>query len=189
MKILYTLSLVLLLSSYGALAQKYVPVIKKGSVIGYNVESRNSGATANITLTMLSFDDPVKIKWDIPYVGTGTFEMSAKSMQSAIKTIAEEPTVDEVTKIPDDKTLVVLSKDSFSSLVNNKTFKLNGYTFNVQTDTAAFIINDKPADVFYAVSTKGDHQVWILNYPGFPLICRAHRVTTAIDFKLVSVTE
>lgn len=166
-----------------------MPQIKKGTVMNYNVKARATGQPAGIALTIISLTPTVKIKWDIPFVGNGFFEMSAKSMQSATKTLAEEPAPDEVTTMKDNETLLVLSKDTYNSLVTNKTFQLNGYTFNVQPDTAAFKINNKEADVFYAVSTKGNRRIWVLNDPDFPLICRARKVTNLIDFELAGITE
>ena len=155
----------------------------------YSVIARATGQTANITLTILSLGDPYQIKWDIPFVGTGKFEMSAASVQSATKTLAEEPAADEITRMKDDQTLLILSKDTYKSAVTTKTFNLNGYTFKVQPDTAAFKINKKDADVFYAVSSKGNRRIWVLNDPDFPLICRSKRVTDYIDFELISLTE
>lgn len=174
---------------YTVSAQKYVPHIKDGTLMTYSVKSRATGQTANINLTMISLTPPVKIKWEIPFVGKGFFEMSAKSIQSATKTLAEEPEPDEVTTMKDDETLLILSKDTYNCMITNKTFKLNGHTFNVQTDTAAFKINKKDADVFYAVSTKGNREIWVLNNPDFPLICRSKHVTNLIDFELASITE
>lgn len=174
---------------YSASAQKYLPTIKEGTVMNYNVKSRATGQPAGISLTIVSFTSPVKIKWDIPFVGNGFFEMSAKSLQSATKTLAEEPQPDEVTTMKDDETLLILSKDTYNSMVNNRKFLLNGYTFVVQTDTAAFKINKKDADVFYAVSTKGNRKIWVLNNPNFPLICKAVKVTNLIDFELTAIKE
>jgi hypothetical protein len=125
----------------------------------------------------------------VQFVGKGFFEMSAKSMQSATKTLAEEPMPDETTTMKDDEALLVLSKDTYNSMVNNKSFQLNGYTFNVQADTAAFKINKLDADVFYAVSTKGNRKIWVLNNPDFPLICKSYKVTDYIDFEITAIKE
>jgi hypothetical protein len=187
MKIQCLLGLFLLIAG-PAMSQKYLPKIKSGTVLTYGVESSATGQKANATLTIVSLNNSVRIKWDIPFVGTGFFEMTAKSIQSANKTIAEEPDPDVVTRIDDDKTLVLLSKDEFTSLRNNKSFILNKYTFHVQADTSNYKINDKLADVYYAVSTHGNRQIWILNNPNFPLICRASKLTP-IDFWLTAIVE
>jgi hypothetical protein len=188
MKKFYSMILLTLIG-YTASAQKYVPHIKEGTVMNYNVHSRSTGQPAGISLTIISLTPPVKIKWDIPFVGTGFFEMSAKSIQSATKTLAEEPAPDETTTMKDDEALLILSKDTYNSMVTNKSFQLNGYTFNVQTDTAAFKINKQDADVFYAVSTKGNRKIWVLNNPDFPLICKSVKVTDYIDFEITAIKE
>ena len=188
MKKLY-LSALFLLFSYCAFAQKYLPQIKAGSVLTYVAESRNTGQNATVTLTIASMTDPVKIKWDIPGVGTGIFTMNAKSMQSATKTIAQEPEPDITTALDADKTLILLSKDAYNSMVTQKTFMLNGDTFYAQADTSTFTINDKVAKVTYATTLKGHREIWILDDPDFPLICKAHKVTPYIDFWLTAIKE
>ena len=169
-------------------AQKYLPSIKPGSVLTYTATSRNTGQTAGVILTIINISDSVKMKWDIPFVGTGYFEMGTKSLLSATKTVTEEPEPDMVTKLDDDKTLVLISKTAYRSMVSNKTFMLNGYIFNVKTDTSSIIINNKPLNVTYATTLKGHREIWILNEPDFPLICRARRVTP-IDFWLTDLKE
>jgi len=181
--------ILLVFTSYTASAQKYVPQIKEGTVMNYSVRSRATGQPAGITLTIISLSPPVKIKWEIPFVGKGFFEMSAKSIQSATKTLAEEPAPDETTTMKDNETLLILSKDTYNGMITNKSFLLNGYTFNVQTDTATFKINKQDADVIYAVSTKGNRKIWVLNNPDFPLICKAYKVTDYIDFEVTAIKE
>ncbi len=188
MKKLY-FSLILIFSTFGAFAQKYLPQIKAGTVLTYTAQSRNTGSSADVTLTVISVADPLKIKWDIPGVGTGFYSMSAKSIKSASKTIAQEPDPDIVTALDTDKTLILISKDAYKSMVENKTFILNGYTFNVQPDTSTFTINDKKANITFAITPKGHREIWILNNPDFPIICKAHRVTPYIDFWLKALTE
>jgi nucleoid DNA-binding protein len=180
----------LLIAAYSASsAQKYIPEIKEGTVLNYGVISQATGQQAVVALTIASLGDPIKINWNIQFVGFGSFEMSAGAMRSATKTIAEEPAPDEVTKLSDDRTVIVLSKDTYTSLVTTKSFKLNGYTFNVLGDTSAFKINNKDADVFHAVTTKGHRELWILNNPGFPLICKSQKVTGGIDYTLTGITN
>ncbi len=185
MKKLYFLFL-LVIPFFTASAQKYVPLIKEGTVLNYDVISSATGQKATITLKYVSVTPPVKMSWSIPFVGAGTFEMGAKSLESGTKLFASEPDVDDVTKLDDNQTVLVLSKTTFTDLVNTKTFKVNGYTFNIQADTAAFKINQKDADVFHAVSTKGHRELWVLNNPAWPLVCKSLNVSN-IDYSIVSV--
>lgn len=184
-----SVALLLLFTTFCAFAQKYLPQIKAGTVLTYTAESRNTGSRAAVTLTIMSVVDPVKIKWEIPFVGKGFYEMSAKSIKSASQTIAKEPDPDIVTELDTTQTLILLSKDAYKSMVDHKTFELNGYTFNVQPDTSTFAINDKVAHVTFAKTQKGHREIWILDNPDFPIICKAHKVTPSIDFWLSALKE
>jgi hypothetical protein len=66
---------------------------------------------------------------------------------------------------------------------------LNGFTYYLKPDTSGFKINDKAANVYYATDIKGKHQLWILNDPLFPLVCKAIKATRAIDFELAELQE
>lgn len=184
-----SLTLILILSAFCAFAQKYVPQIKAGTVLTYTAQSRNTGSSAPVTLTIISVTDPVKIKWDIQAVGTGFYTMSAQSLKSASQTIAKEPEPNVVTALDTNQTLILLSKDAYKSMVDNKTFVLNGYTFNVQPDTSTFTINDRVASVTLARTQRGHREILILNNPDFPIICKAHKVTPYIDFWLSGLKE
>jgi hypothetical protein len=127
------------------------------------------------------------MKWTVPGMGEGVFEISAKAIQSGKKMAIKEPGMDDVTKLKDDETLAFLSKDTFTSMVNNKTFELNGQTFNVTADTAPYTINGQEADVFYAVTPNGKTKMWILNNPDFPLICKLQGGPHGIDLSLDSL--
>ena len=154
--------------------------------MSYDVMSSASGQKATITIKFLSITPPVKMSWNIPFVGGGTFEMGEKSLESGSKLFASEPNADDVTKMDDNQTVLVLSKATFNDLTTSKSFKVNGYTFNIQPDTTAFKINNKEADVFHAVSTKGHHELWILNNPAFPLVCKSLNVTS-IDYGITGL--
>jgi hypothetical protein len=115
--------------------------------------------------------------------------MHAKSIQNASQTIAKEPDPDIITELDTNQTLILLSKDAYKSMTDNKTFVLNGYTFNVQPDTSTFTINNKVARVTFATTQRGHREIWILDNPDFPIICKAHKVTPYIDFWLTEIKE
>ena len=188
MKSIYFTALSLCFTA-AAFAQKYVPQIKNGTVINYSAHSRAFGQDIPLTLTLTSITAPVQMKYSIPQLGTGTFEMSEKAIASGKKIALREPQMDGVTKLKDDETLAVLSKNTFNDLTTNKTFELNGQTFKVTEDTSAYKINDKEADVFYATTANGKTKMWILNNPDFPLICKLEGGPQGIDLALSSIQE
>ena len=177
--------------SFGAslFAQKYVPVIKEGSVLNYDAYSKGLGQHVPLMLTVKSLADPIKMQWDVDGYGTGSFEMSAKALASGTKLVIKQPDPDGVTSMKDDETLIVLSKATFGDLVKDKAFQLNNQKYTVSTDTATYKINDKEADVFHAISENGKGELWVLNNPDFPLIYKAKGVTRGVDFTLTGIKE
>jgi hypothetical protein len=173
----------------GAFAQKYVPVIKEGTVITYDAYSVALGQHIPLTITIKSLGDPVKFQWDIEGYGTGSFEIPAKAIENATKLVIKQPDPDGVTKMKDNETLLVLSKAIFNSMVKDKAFELNSQKFTVASDTTTYKINNKPADVYHAIGDNGKSEVWILNNPDFPLIYRGKNVTRGVDFTMTGIKE
>lgn len=188
MKMIYALVVGLCLN-ISVFAQKYVPQIKTGTVLNYTAYHKAFGQDVPLTLTILSIVAPVQLQFYVPQLGKGVFEISAKAVESGKKMAIREPGIDEVTKLKDDETLAFLSRNTFNNLITNKTFELSGQTFTVTTDTTPFKINDKEADVFYAITANGKTKLWILNNPDFPLICRLTGGPQGIDLNLQSIKE
>jgi hypothetical protein len=182
-------SLIILMAIAGNLAfgQKYSPKIGNNSVINYNVEATAVGQKVQLMLTVTSITDPVTMAWSIPGLGTGAYQMSAAGLASGTKMKIKEP-AEGLTKLKDDETLLVLSKNTFTDLTKNQAVELNGGKFAVKTDGTAYKINDKDADVVHAVSANGKVNIWILNNPDFPLICKLTGFG-GFDFDLASIKE
>lgn len=189
MKKIFGLAIIALLST-SVYAQKYVPVIKVGTVINYSANVKSLGQTFPLTLTVTNLSDPLRLKWNVPQLGTGSFEMTAKALESGNKMGIKEPAVDDVTKLKDNETLGVLSKATFTAITTTKTIELNGQTYNVIPDpnTDPYLINDKAADIIYAATANGKNKIWVLNNPDFPLVVRVQS-TQMIDFWLDKISE
>ncbi|QQL48336.1 hypothetical protein [Mucilaginibacter ginkgonis] len=162
MKILYAFTIALLLTTT-ANAQKYIPQIKQGSVLSYQAHANALGQSLPFTLTILNADSTLTMQWLLAGYGTGKFVIAASAIQSANKIGFKQPEPDEITKLKDNETLVTVSKTVFKDLTEKKSFTLNGRNFTVTQDNTDFKINDKVADVFYAVDDKGKTKLWILN--------------------------
>jgi hypothetical protein len=177
-------------SFYSAVfAQKYVPVIKEGTVLNYDGFSKALGQHIPLILTIKSLGDPLKIQWYVDGYGTGSFEIPAMALDSGKKLVIKQPDPDGVTKMKNDETLIVISKATFGSLVKNNAFELNGQKFTVSSDTTTYKINDKIADVLHAVGENGKSELWVVNNPDFPLVYKAKSVTRGVDFTLTGIKE
>ncbi|MDT3402994.1 hypothetical protein [Mucilaginibacter terrae] len=185
-KFFITLSIVI--TAITANAQKLVPQIKTGTILNYTAHARAMGQTVPAFLTITQFEAPLRMKWAIGPLGSGTFEISAKAIQSGTKMALREPGYEEITKLKDNETIAFISKDTFTSLTTNKAFELNGQKFIVVTDAApAFTLGDKEVDTFYATTANGKTKIWILNNPDFPLVCKIEGAPQGIDLSLNSV--
>jgi len=175
--------------SLNTIAQKYVPVVKEGTVLNYDAFAKGLGQHIPLVFTIKSLGDPIKIQWDVDGYGTGSFEMPAKSLQSATKVVIKQPDPGAVTQIKEDETIIAISKDAFNNMVKDKAFEMNGQRFVVTADTAVCKINDKRLDVIYAISLNGKSEAWIVNNPDFPLVYRAKNISHGIDFTLTGIKE
>jgi len=178
---------VYILSAYTVMAQKMVPQIKSGTVLNYTAYARAFGQSLPAVLTITDLNAPLRIKWIINGLGAGTFEVSAKAIQSGNKMALREPGFDEVTKLKDNETLAFLSKNTFNDLKEKKSFELNGQTFKVEDGAPAYLLDGKEVDTFYAVTEKGKTKLWVLNNADFPLICKIEGTPQGIDLSLNSI--
>jgi hypothetical protein len=184
-----SLSVILFIITASTFAQKYIPIIKKGSVLNFSVNLKNIGQSIDLDVTIVGLDDPIKMHWNVPGYGGGEFEMLAKALQSAKRTVLSPPTPGAITKLKEDETLMVLSKALYSDATTTKAFELNNIKFTVIKDTAVYKINNKATDIFHAVSEDKKSELWVLNSPDYPIICQAKNITRGIDYYLTSIKE
>jgi len=183
------LALTICLFVFSVQAQKYIPVIKTGTLLKYTAYSRALGQGIPLSLAIIKLDTAVSMKWTIEGYGTGTIVIPPQSVKSATKMSLHEPDPDGVTTLKKNETLAILSKDTFNSLTSAKSFVLNGQTFNVVPLTAPFMISSKEADVLYAETPNGKTKLWILNNPDFPLVCKLTGGPQGVDLTLTDLVE
>jgi hypothetical protein len=175
--------------SHIAIAQKYLPKIGTGTVLNYNVLSTASGQQIPLTLSFISLNDPMKFKWNLPGLGTGSFLIPSKALESGTKMRLEEPAPNVDTKFKDDETVMFISKSTLADLIKNQAFSINRIKFTVTPAVTPYQINGQDADTFHAVTANGKVEIWVLNNPDFPLICKLTGNPAGIDFDLKSIKE
>ncbi len=166
-------------------AQKIVPAITGNSVLNYTTSQ--NGQDIPLVLTITNFGDPIKMDWNMDGIGSGSYEMSAKSLQSGKSTPASTPAADELTRLASYQTFACISKDAFNSMIKNNTFEYDDLKFSVKADAAPFTVDNKQLDVIHAIATNGKGELWILNNAGFPLICKSKDSAHGMDLTLVSI--
>ncbi len=185
----FALLVIVFIVSHIAAAQNTVPQIGAGSIFNYNVFLTATGQQVQFALNIISLNDPMKIKWTLPGIGTGNFIIPAKALESGTKMRLQEPAPDADTKFSDNETIMFVSKAMFSDMVKNQEFTMNKVKFSVKPAAAPFQVGGKDIDTFHAVSANGKVEIWIINNPDFPVICKFTGNPGGIDFELKNVKE
>jgi hypothetical protein len=172
-----------------AAAQIVNPKIGVGSVLNYNVVATSSGQQIPLTLNIISLNDPMKLKWTLTGLGTGSFIIPAKALESGTKMRLQEPMPNVDTQFGDSETIMFISKATFSDMVKNQEFTLNKVKFTVKPSDKPFELGGKPLDTFHASTANGKVEMWIINSPDFPVICKFIGNPAGIDFELTNVKE
>ncbi|MEO6524602.1 MAG: hypothetical protein ABIN91_23155 [Mucilaginibacter sp.] len=165
------LLLFLSMGCLGAFAQKYVPQITAGTQIAYTVSK--DGESIAFRLNIHSISDSLKMDWEVSEYGNGSYTMALKSLQNGKKMVLKVPLPDEVTQLPDTETMGFISRSAFKCMAKNKFMVFDNMKYILSTVTTPPInSNGQELDVIHAVSVDGRNQLWILNNPDFPLICK-----------------
>jgi hypothetical protein len=183
MKKLYALVFIFIFS-LTAMSQKLLPVIKAGTNMAVDVDFHGQSIVLNLNYKSLA--DPIMIGWDVG--GTsGTYTMSAKSLENGKKFNLDQPDPSVVTLLKNDETFMCISKAAYQSLVSSKSFTYNGLTFAAKDDSDGFKLNGKPVDATYAVSADGKTSVWILNNPSMPIALNLKGNPAGVDYTVTII--
>jgi hypothetical protein len=167
-------------------AQGIVPKIKGNTVITYTYTL--DGQDLPLTLTFNSLGDPIKIDWSIDGIGSGNYEMSSQALAEGKGISVKAPEPDQLTKLPSYQTVACISKAAYNDMIKNNAFEFDDLKYTVTKDSAGTIkMGDKTLDVYHAVATNGKGEMWILNNPDFPLVCKTKDNAQGADMMLVSI--
>jgi hypothetical protein len=182
MKNIYGFTFALLICNL-AWAQKIVPQIKVGTEMDYTVSL--GGQKVGFSLTVSSIGDSLKMKWEVADYGSGNYLMCAKSLQSGKGMYLQSPRPDENVKLADTETMAFVSKNAFSDMTKHQAMEFGDLKYVLdKKDIAPIKVADGYLDVLHAVATNGKTELWILNNPDFPLICKTKNGTAGVDLTL-----
>lgn len=185
----FNLFVIALIVTLSATAQNIVPKIGVGSALNYNVVATSTGQQIPLTLNIISLNDPMKIKWTLPGIGTGSFLIPAKALESGTRMHLQEPMPNVDTQFGDNETVMFISKAMLNDIVTTQQFTINKIKFSIKPGTEAFQLAGKPVDTYHVTTANGKVEMWILNNPDFPLICKFTGNPAGIDFELTNVKE
>lgn len=176
-----------LLGSLTTFAQDKVnPGIKKGSRFSYTIYT--NGQTIPFTAVVDSLgSDYVKIGWALEGMGTGGWVMKKKSLESANRGYWSQPTAGTDEELPDESTVMILSKAQWNGLQQEKKFSYNDATFTVKEGAGGLKIGDKTMDAVLAEGPGGNTRLWILNNPAFPALLKVEGNPHGVDMEIITI--
>ncbi|WP_448702839.1 hypothetical protein ACFGVR_10835 [Mucilaginibacter sp. AW1-3] len=182
MKKIYGFTL-FLLTCQAVSAQKFVPQIKTGTEMGYTISMKDQAVAFSLTLSTTT--DSLKMKWRVEDYGSGNYLMSNKSLQSGTGMHLESPEPNSSVELSDSETLAFISKNAFKDITQKREMEFGDVKYVLSKDQLSDIkINNKQLDVVHAQAVNGKTELWILNNPDFPLICKTKNGTAGVDLEL-----
>lgn len=176
-------SLLCLSFSFASFAQKFSPTIKEGTVINSIVYVQ--GQEFPLILKIKSAATPFVIEWMVDGYGEGTFEMTENAVSKGNRLFTPTQPSLGATKLADDETFGMISKEAFKTLVDKKELTLSGMTFKVKPVPTAMKFGDKEFDVIHLTDAGGKLEIWILNNEKFPLIFQTSGMP--IDMSVIEI--
>jgi len=148
--------------------------------MGYTVSMKDQAVAFSLTLS--STADSLKMKWQVEDYGSGSYLMSNKSLQTGTGMHLESPEPGAAVELPEMETLAFISQKEYRDLLKNKVMQFGDLKYALkQDDSQAIKVEDKVLDVLHLVAINGKTELWILNNPDFPLICKTKNGSNGVD--------
>ena len=177
--------LLFVLLAIPAFAQKIVPPIKTGTAINYAFKIHDQQSALELVVKMSN--DTVTFNLRLRGLAGSNYIILPAAFQNGDKLSFTQPAKNVV--LPPDQTFCIISKKAFSNLVKNHSYVYDNTTFDVKNDVAQnpVMLGDQQLDVIHAVARDETTEMWILNNPSFPLICKLKGNPLGFDFTVNSI--
>lgn len=167
---------------------KFLPAVKSGTKMQYLAQVDGQDIPLGISIDSTSAEY-LKIGWSVEGYGDGSWVMKKKSLENGTSAVGENPQPGVETVLPDDKIMLVISKDQWNALQKDKKMTHNGTTYLLGEASAdnELKIGDKVADVIFAQSENKSSKIWILNNPSLPMMLKVVGNTNGPDLSVMSI--
>ncbi|WP_276479522.1 hypothetical protein [Paraflavitalea pollutisoli] len=175
------------LSSACLFAQDKVnPVIKKGARLSYTLLTSGQNIPFTAVIDSLS-SEYVRIGWTIEGMGTGGWVMKKKSLESAKNGYWTQPTAGTDEELGEETAVLLISKQQWNMLQQDKKFFYNDATFTVKADQPGLKVGGKNIDAILVEGPGGSTRLWILNNPAFPALVKVEGNPHGVDLELNTI--
>jgi hypothetical protein len=161
-------------------------VIKQGSIIGYNLKLH--GQTVAMALTVTRLSDSVVLDWKIRNTATGRYIFLPDAVLKANKLNFVQPEPN-TTIMLSDQTFFFISKQAFSDLVKQRSYKYDNTIYDLKGNgkPETITVDGKVISVLHVAARNETTEYWILNNPDLPLLCRITGNPLEVDTEITSL--
>ena len=180
-KIVFIFGCMITLLSANAQSAK-LKEIRQGTIL--QLDALSQGQVYPLTLTVVSATDAELVfAFDIMGNMNGKFINGKSSLEKGVRFNWDEPFAGEERKVPDDQTLLIISRSVLQELKNSKKSNFNNQELVLKDLPAGaeLTINNIQIDIVYAESADGATKYWILNNDMFPVVMKLEGNPGGID--------
>jgi hypothetical protein len=180
------LSLALLSCFAFVIIRAQAPAIGEGTVLEYSIMPNGTFLTASLRIEKLSADT-LLMSWQLN-LRSGRRGMLRKSMETAKRGYWEPPMDGEDFMIPEDQSLLSISKSCFTELKQNGRMEFDGLVFTKSTDPVKYDLSGGvKVNAFSATSENGYTRIWVLDNPDLPLILKLDGNPFQVDIEITGI--
>ncbi|QJD96670.1 hypothetical protein HH214_12675 [Mucilaginibacter robiniae] len=184
----FILKLLLLFIAFAAHAQKGQLVIQKGSTLNYTLYLH--GQQVAFELKVKHLQDSLVLDWKMRNTTSGTYVILHQALLKADKLNFVQPEANRVYVLPSDQTFFMISKSAFNHMLQYKNFVYDNTVYQLDTNRhlpATNLSNSEAWNTLHVIAQNETTELWILNNPDFPLICRIKGNPLGIDMILNTI--
>jgi hypothetical protein len=168
-------------------AQYETKIIDKGTLLDYEVTPYRSFVRATLLVEHLAADSVI-MRWSINDLG-GRRTMSRKSIDNASLGYWAPPTNGEDIVIPEQQTLLCISRSSFVNLKQTGLMEFDGQVLEMINtyDPLVYEVSGKKIPAIRAESVSGTTRIWISDDAFFPVILKLEGNPFHVDLVLTGI--
>lgn len=187
----YILQLFFFLLFLRGYSQEYLPDIQTGTRLEYLFDLH--GQQGMITMVTQMQSGSLITDWELGRIGIkGTYIILPEALAQGNRLSVKQLVPFHPDTLEPDETFCLISRSAFQNLLKNNRFVYNQTTYVLDksgTGTDQELeVTGKMLDVLHVTAQIDATEMWILNDPDFPVICRMIKNPLGINFSLTSVS-
>jgi len=159
--------------------------IKQGTVLQLDAYTQGQSYPILLTVTSIRGDELI-FTYDFMGSMAGKFINSKANFEKGVRFNWDQPIADEERKVPEDQTLLVVSRTALNDLKTKKQCVYNDQTLVLKEITSGqeISVGGIQIDVVYAESADGNTKYWILNNDLYPVLMKLTGNPAGIDIEV-----